>query len=211
MFRKILIISTAMIIMINLSACTGMQLSLAAVNPLQNPSGLQVKDKLAVGILKLEDSTLAVTAAQARDLLFMWKGIKSLNTNNNTSPLEIAAIYDQMQETLTPQQVQSIRDMNITDGDIGMLMQKYGIVSTNPVVGANTKKTSTSSNRGGPGGDPMMGPPPGGDMMGGPMGGAGTNSNAKTSSTTKSSSAPNYNLVFIDAVIQVLKHKTGNS
>ena len=205
MFRKTFFIPALILILMFLSACSAVQLPWAATKQAQGSTSQEVKNKLALGILMMENTDLSVSKTQAQDLLFLWKGIKSLSTDNNTPPLEIAAIYDQIQKALTTQQVQAIKDMNISQDDILGLTQKYGSSAS---VSSSKKSTTTSSGQGGPGGDPMMGPPPGGD----PSMGGGSTTTTKTSGSVKSSSSQvNYNLLFADSVIKALNMKTGNS
>jgi hypothetical protein len=205
MFRKIFTGSTALFLIFILSACTSVQLPWVSGRSAQNPGLQQVKDKLAIGILKLEDTNLSVSSTQARDLLFLWKGIKVFNSDENITPREIAAVYDQMQGVLTPQQVQAIKDMNITREDINSLMKKYGVVNSAPPPSSTKKTTSSSSG----GGNPMMGGP-----MGGPMGGSSRSSNSTNTETKKTRPQGNtqtdYNFLFSEPLIKVLIQRAGN-
>ncbi|NMC79727.1 MAG: hypothetical protein GYA59_10240, partial [Chloroflexi bacterium] len=92
-----------------------------------NPGEMSTDMKLALGTFQLEDTDLAVTAQQAKDLLPLWKAVRSLSTSQTTSQEEIQALYQQIQETMTPEQVQAIDAMKFDQETISALMQKLGI------------------------------------------------------------------------------------
>ena len=92
-----------------------------------DPAKQPVQNKLAVGILKLEGTPQAVTAEEAKTLLPLWKALKSLETNNNTAADEITALYQQIQDSLTADQVQAIEKMTWTQTDLQALMKQYGV------------------------------------------------------------------------------------
>jgi hypothetical protein len=147
-----------------------------------------VQAKLAAGTLMLEGTGQAVTAEQAADLLPLWKAVKSLSKSSTTSAVEMQALYDQITETMTADQVQAIKGMSLSQDDMASLMSKYGsqrapsTASTGSTgsssgrsssAGSSSSSGSTSSSSssgqpGGPGGDMGGGmPPDGGGMMGG--------------------------------------------
>lgn len=138
-----------------------------------NPSGLETK--LAIGTLMLEDTDLAVTAEQAKQLLPLWKAVRSLSSSDTASQAEIQALYDQIQETMSAEQIQAIQAMEITPQNTQALMQKLGIEGGFMAGGSNlsesdiaTRTAGRQSSGGMPMGGPEMmggGPPP--DMMGG--------------------------------------------
>ncbi len=92
-----------------------------------DPSKMPVEAKLGIGILKLEGTDNAVTPQQAKDLLPLWKAVKSLSTSNTTSTDEMNALYKQIQDTLTPAQVQAIQTMTWQQSDLRDIAQKYGV------------------------------------------------------------------------------------
>ena len=93
----------------------------------QNPGNMPIQGMLAMGTLTLEGSENAVTAEQAKELLPLWKAVKSLSASTTTSPDELTAVYQQIQETMTEQQVQAIKDMKLSQEDTQALMKKYSI------------------------------------------------------------------------------------
>lgn len=83
--------------------------------------------QLVVGTFRLEDTDLAVDAAQAADLLSLWKGYRILSSSDSTAVPELVAVLSQIQETMTADQLQAISDMHLTNNDLAALMQEQGI------------------------------------------------------------------------------------
>ncbi|GAP12936.1 hypothetical protein LARV_00676 [Longilinea arvoryzae] len=88
---------------------------------------LTLKDKLAVGTLKLEGTDLAVTAEQAKTLLPLWKAVKSLSSSSTASQPEIDAVYQQIQDALTADQLASIEKLDLSGENMQALMTELGI------------------------------------------------------------------------------------
>jgi hypothetical protein len=144
-----------------LSACSSLQLPWTSSTTGQTSQ--TVEEKLAVGILKLNDTSLSVTAAQAQDLLSLWKGVKSLGASSTASSDEMAALYAQIQGRLTADQVQAIQQMSLTSADIDALMQKYSVQTAPSASTDNTTSQSTQSGSSQPAGPDGGGMPAGGD------------------------------------------------
>jgi hypothetical protein len=91
-----------------------------------------IEMKLAIGTLKLEGTDQAVTPEQASTLLPLWKAVKVMSADTNTSTEEMDALYAQIQESMTAEQVQAIQDLSLTREDTQALMQQYGIEMFGP-------------------------------------------------------------------------------
>jgi hypothetical protein len=188
-----------------------------------DPSKMPVDQKLGIGILKLEGSPQAITAKQAQDLLPLWKAVKSLGTSNNTSPQEITALYKQIQDTLTPDQVQAIQKLTWTQQDMQSIMQKYGIqfnqggLATQDPSARATRIAQFQSQGGNRQGGGNFGG--GGGFGGGNFGGqTGQNGNGQNRANPQRTPDPNanrnrggggFNNIFADAVIKLLQQKAG--
>ena len=101
---------------------------------------LNQETKLEIGIFKLEGSSNAVTADEAKALLPLWQSVKTLSANASTAPADIQTVYTQIQNTLTADQVNAIDQMNLTQSDVQAMMQQLGIQITpgaNGFPGAN--------------------------------------------------------------------------
>ena len=70
---------------------------------------------LPVGTLMLEDTALAVTPEQAQELLPLWQMLRALQERGTSSQVEIEALYDQIQEAMTPEQLAAIEEMDPED------------------------------------------------------------------------------------------------
>jgi hypothetical protein len=84
------------------------------------PAGTQ----LALGILRLEDTPQAVTPAQAVTLLPLWQAFQGSALQNQT---ERNAVLNQIEGTLTAEQVQAIAAMQLTQNDMRQWMEEHGM------------------------------------------------------------------------------------
>jgi hypothetical protein len=136
-----------------LSACgsrAGNSTSTAQSN--SNTQGLPLPEKLAIGTLKLEGTASAITSAQASDLLPLWQVYSSLIASDTAAQEEKDALVQQIQETMTKEQVQAIENMNLTQRDVFASMQQLGIA---PQFGANgtTQQNGNTTRGNGQGGN----------------------------------------------------------
>ncbi len=91
--------------------------------------------RLSMGTFLLEDTDLAVTPEQAAELLPLWKAVLSLSESDTAAQAEIDALYDQIEGTMTAEQVQAIAEMNPTQEDIAALMESLGLDHANAAGG----------------------------------------------------------------------------
>lgn len=224
-----------------LSGCSGG--TVAATTPAQGAAGtgqtLTLNEKLAAGTLKLEGSDQAVTAEQAKELLPLWKAVKTLSTSDTASQLEIEAVYQQIQDTLTADQLASIEALDLSGSNLQQLMSDLGIEFGNPAdTGLTDSQRATRiaelrasgqfAQGGGPGGAPggADGAPSGGFQR--PSGGGGgfaTGGNfppdgagaGAVPGTTGTQTAPRaggrggfgMSQIFIDPLIKLLTTRAG--
>jgi hypothetical protein len=135
MKRKIIIPLLLILSMAMSAACASLKLPGTSANAVQNvqtpgafdPRKMPLEMKLAVGTLKLEKTDLAVTPAQAKDLLPLWKAVKSLSASDTATQEEVDGLYSQIKETMTQGQVQAIEKMELTQEDFSALMKELGI------------------------------------------------------------------------------------
>jgi hypothetical protein len=191
-----------------------------------DPATLPVQMKLGMGTLRLDGTNLAVTPEQAKTLLPLWRALKTLSTDTNTSADEVKALNQQIEDSMTKEQVQAIQKMTWTRDDLRKMMQQYGVSAGNggqqqagarqTTPGASSQGTQTGGGGGGgfPGGP--GGPPGGGGFIGGGTGGGG-GTNASTNRTGSNRTpvpgqaarreAGGMNLLFADPVIKLLEGK----
>lgn len=185
-----------------------------------DPATLPLESKLAIGILKLEGSDLAITREQAANLLPLWKAVKTLTGSDTTTQDEINALYQQIEETLTPEQLHEIQTMTWTSQELQTLMQNLGIDTSNFAgpQGANSLTQEERATRiaqfrsQGSGnfrnGEPGFQPPPGGGEAGFiPPSGNGAQ---QTPDPTRIANRRrlSMNQLFIDPLIKLLEQKT---
>jgi len=232
MFKNVIKLSLIGILMLSLAACSGISLAgltgssnTTAQNQLAADSTqLDLSAKLGVGILKLEQTDLAITAEQASSLLPLWQAVKSISEDRNASSIEMDALYTQIQETLTPAQDQAIASMTWTQADLAALMQQnqaqiQAVQATPDASSASASASQSSAPSQGPGGGPMDG---GAMLSGGPGGGIGdialsgsTTSNSSSQvtqtdlliqSSVASGTIRDLNTTFASAVIDLLQN-----
>jgi hypothetical protein len=110
--------------------------------------------QLVVGTFKLEGTDNAVTADQAAKLLPLWQVYKDLSASTSAAQEEVDALAEQIQETMTPEQVQAITDMKLTRREIFQTMQDLGIASANRPNASGTPRPGGGGNGFGGGGGP---------------------------------------------------------
>jgi len=141
----------------------------------ENYSGaLPVNSQLALGTIKLKDTPDAITAEQAAVLLPLWQALQTLSTKTTASQIEVNALIGQIQETMKPNQLQTIAGFKLTQADTQAVLQALG--GANGFAGRNGTPVArtpgaTGGNRGGNAGGNFNGPPDGGGGPGG-FGGA---------------------------------------
>ncbi len=124
--------------------------------------------QLVVGTLMLEDSDLAVDSEQAAILIPYWKLYIKLSESDTAAPEEKDALIDEIQLLMTPDQVNEIAGLELTQGDMLNLIDELGISENMRPDGSGA-----SDGSGRPEGLPE-GVRPGGGQGSGPGGGQGT-------------------------------------
>jgi hypothetical protein len=162
---------------------------------------LPTQTKLILGVINLDETENAVTAEQAKELLPMFHVLQDLNESDTAAQEEIDGLTNQIEETLTTDQVNAIDAMSLTRQDMFAIIQGNN-GGTNTSAGAST----TTGGGGGMGGPPEMG---GGGMPdGGPGGGmsAGTTSASGDANVTPAMDTSTPSALF-EAVIKLLEKK----
>ena len=169
--------------------------------------------KLLIGTLKLDGTPQAVTAQQAAQLIPLWQLYASLETSSTAASQEIDATVQQIQATMTAEQLQAIDSMNITRRDEFTTLQQMGLAQANasgtPQPGGGTQGRGNRSGGGGFGG--------GGFGGGGfPGGGQGNRSFSPEqlataqAARTQGSNANRVPSALIDALVQYLQKIAGS-
>jgi hypothetical protein len=91
---------------------------------------LPVAESLLIGTLKLQGTSNAVNATQAAALVPLWQAYAQLTSSNTAAQAEINAVVTQIQQTLTPAQVQAITTMKLSRRDMYTEMSSLGLNNT---------------------------------------------------------------------------------
>lgn len=128
--------------------------------------------QLMFGTFYLEDTDQAVTPGQASEMLLLWKAVRSLSDSETVAAEELDALYDQIAESMTAEQLAVLEGVEFTREDQAAFMEAHGIS-----MGAGNREASTDGESGGFVAPPegMGGGGPGGGQGGGPGGAAPEN------------------------------------
>ncbi len=88
---------------------------------------MPISAQLGFGILLLEDSEYAVDAEQAAQLLLLWKAARSLSESETAAQAELEAVFNQIEDTMTVEQIGVIADLQLTGEAMAQLMEDLGI------------------------------------------------------------------------------------
>ena len=225
--KKLLLLTITLTLL--LAACGSSAESATAEVPAAqldpNARQLDLSTKLALGTLKLENTDLAVASDQAADLLPLWQVFSNMSGSDTASQVEIEALIQQIQDTMTPEQIAAIENMKLSQADIFSTMQELGLVEAPQVNAEGTPQAGGFGNgqrrNGGdfPGGGPEGGFAGGGPPDGGPGGGfGGEGLSPDQIATAQARRAENGGGNFgnrlmtplVKAVINLLESKTGS-
>jgi hypothetical protein len=181
-------------------------------------NAIRVPMQLAVGTLLLEDTELVVDSDQAAQLLPLWKAARSLSSSDTAAAEEVGAVYNQIQETMTPEQIAAIAALQLRREDMFDLVQELGLAFGPGSGGGDftpemreTAQAARASGQGFPGG--FGGRPGGGGGPGGGAGGAGLSPEARETAIAERGgtrgASSGVNPTFIEAIITLLEGKSG--
>lgn len=203
--------------------------NLPAPSTMEAPAGAAISDeiRLIIGTFKLEGTDLAITAEQAAKLLPLWQAIKDSQGDamppqgqpqTNATPQDRKALqqgidsqFKQIEDVMTPTQLEAIQKMEITQQDVMALLQEQGITLQGPQAGnGNGQGNGTFI--------PPQGTPPAGGMPGGngTNGGPGQAPQDGQMGTPRAGMARGNGPVgfipseLMDAIIQFLQKKAGS-
>ena len=211
--KKWMIVFIVIGLVLALNACGSSQSSTAAATP---STTLSLEGQLLVGTLKLESTSLAVSADQAGKLLPLWETLQSLASSGTAASQEVDAVVSQIESTMSTQQISSITAMDVTQQDLAVAIADTGTSKTNSSSANSTSTNSTQIQAGA--GAPAAGDPGGGNPtanMGGSLAAstdaesagqsqAGSPQTVTSQSTATSSQVP---AVLIQALVELLQKK----
>lgn len=93
-------------------------------------NALAARSQLLLGTIRLEESGgPALSKAQVAKLLPLWRASKSLTASGTGSQAEQDAITNQILGVMTPEQIQAIRAMRLTQSEMQAFNQSIGATS----------------------------------------------------------------------------------
>jgi len=214
---KKIFLSISLLLMLVMTAC-GSTASGTQVSSTQTSDSLPVATQLVVGTLNLEGTEQAVTGEQASELLLMWQVYQTLSSSA-AAQAEIDGLIEQIQETMTAEQMEAIAGMNLTQQDIFAVMQEQG-VGMGQARQSSSGSSSTQSGGGfaSPDGGMAGGAPAdgGAPMDGGMAGMAGAEAGTGTDQGQDTEASPSVGetagvpATLVEALIQLLEQKAGS-
>jgi hypothetical protein len=171
---------------------------------------------LIMGTLKLEGTEQAVTGEQAGELLVLWQVYQDLTSSETAAQAEIDGLVEQIQDTMTTDQMSAINAMNLTQQDVFALMQERGAGLGQVRQSSNSSSAQSGGGFAPPDGGMAGGPPDGGNMPSdappdggiGGMGDAGPGASASqaqdTGAVPDAGSFAGVPTALVDALIQYL-------
>jgi hypothetical protein len=92
------------------------------------PDALPIRNQLNLGTLRLEeDPELAITPKQAADLLMYWQALSSVLKSGTGASAEIDTLQAQIQNEMTPEQLQAIAAMKLSRADMQAVAKELGV------------------------------------------------------------------------------------
>ena len=95
--------------------------------PVDYEGALPVRNQLALGTLLLIEANQAPTAEQAKELIVLWQALRSTQNSSGVAQEEISALLEQIEGAMTQDQMDAIRDMQLTNTDMQTWAAENGI------------------------------------------------------------------------------------
>lgn len=95
---------------------------------------LSARNQLALGAIKLDGTPNALNAKQAAALLPLWQALRSAN-QSGSAQAEVTALLTQVEQTMTPNQLQAIKAMKLTQTEFQDWAKTNGITLGSGVDG----------------------------------------------------------------------------
>jgi hypothetical protein len=90
-------------------------------------NALPVQMQLILGTVKLDETEYAIDADQGAELLPLWKAARSLSQSETAAPQEIEAIFNQIADMMTNEQLGAIVAMQLSEEDFADFAESLGI------------------------------------------------------------------------------------
>jgi hypothetical protein len=91
---------------------------------------LALRNQLALGTLRLEETDQPVTEAQADELLLLWQTLRSTMDSGTSAQAEVDALLAQIEGTMSGEQLAAIGAMRLTQDDMQVWAQSNSLNMT---------------------------------------------------------------------------------
>lgn len=91
---------------------------------------LALRNQLALGTLRLEETDQPVTAAQADNLLLLWQALRGTMGSAASAQAEVDALIAQIEGTMSDEQLAAIAAMQLTQADMQAWAQSNSLNMT---------------------------------------------------------------------------------
>lgn len=99
----------------------------------QDPNApLPLASALAVGTVKLDQTAQAITPDEAKKLIPLWQALQSLMQSDTSAQAEVEGVINQIQSTMTADQVSAIQAMNLKGSDEASVFGQGGLAFGGP-------------------------------------------------------------------------------
>ncbi|MGD9092184.1 MAG: hypothetical protein PVF74_05025 [Anaerolineales bacterium] len=191
-------------------------------NPSANPeqeNNFPMEMQLMLGTVMLEGTSYVIDPQQAAELLPLWKALRSLSESDTTAIGEVEAVINQIQRTMTTEQMEAINGMELSMSNFGEVAEILGLEETSfggrfgemsPEMQA-TIEAARASGQGPPGGFGGIG---GGQGFGGGQGPGGEGLSPEQRQTAVAERGElrgagfRINTTLLNALIEFLENKT---
>jgi hypothetical protein len=140
------------------------------------PDALPISAQLTLGSINLDGTDHNIDEPLAANLLPLWQAYQALSNSDTTSAIELEALLNQIQDTMSTEQITAIADMKLTSENLTTMIEE-GELSLRPggsgVPGESSGQGNDFPGGGFSGGRPGGGIPGGGSGGGFPGGGPG--------------------------------------
>ena len=109
------------------SAVTGDETYVSVALDTGYTDALTARNQLALGMLNLEGTANEVTSEQAKSMLLLWQALVGTTRSGASATAEVDALLTQIEETLTPSQLEAINAMQLTQDDLRAWAESQGI------------------------------------------------------------------------------------
>jgi len=88
-----------------------------------------LETQLMIGTVKLDETDHAIDSEQAANLIPLWKALRSLANSDTTAEAEVDAVINQIQESMTEDQLKAIDEMGLNMQDMVSVFDLLGVES----------------------------------------------------------------------------------